>query len=125
MLFNNTLYTAFTTVEAKSFNEAFCAEFMLGLIPEFDNLYQLNEYERRTIGVPHLILTIIYNNEIVGFKKPKGSIVIYNTHGVHRAKPSKDKSLVRKSLFFQVDFLETLLDYLKRHQLISFRNRSF
>jgi len=44
-----------------------------------------------------------YKNEIVGFKKPKGSIVIYNTHGVHRAKPSKDKKLVRKSLFFQVD----------------------
>ena len=44
-----------------------------------------------------------YKNEIVGFKKQKGTIVIYNTHGVHRAKPSKDKKLVRKSLFFQVD----------------------
>ena len=44
-----------------------------------------------------------YKNDIVGFKKPRGSIVIYNTHGVHRAKPSKNKNLVRKSLFFQVD----------------------
>tara|TARA_B100000446_G_C10454413_1_gene306461 strand:+ start:28 stop:462 length:435 start_codon:yes stop_codon:yes gene_type:complete len=37
-------------------------------IPEFDNPYKLNEYGHRTIGVMHLILTIIYNNEIVGFK---------------------------------------------------------
>ena len=37
-------------------------------IPEFDNPYKLNEYEYRTIGVSHLILTIIYNNETVGFK---------------------------------------------------------
>ena len=37
-------------------------------IPEFDNPYKLNEYEHRTIGVAHLILTIIYNNETVGFK---------------------------------------------------------
>ena len=44
-----------------------------------------------------------FANDIVSFKKPKGSIVIYNTHGVHRAKPSKNKKLIRKSLFFQVD----------------------
>ena len=37
-------------------------------IPEFDNPYKLNEYGHRTIGVVHLILTIIYNNETVGFK---------------------------------------------------------
>ena len=37
-------------------------------IPEFDNPYKLNEYGHRTIGVMHLILTIIYNNKIVGFK---------------------------------------------------------
>ena len=44
-----------------------------------------------------------FANDIVSFKKPKGSIVIYNTHGVHRAKPSTNKNLIRKSLFFQVD----------------------
>ncbi len=37
------------------------------------------------------------------FKKPRGSIVIYNTFGIHKAKPTKDKNFVRKSLFFQVD----------------------
>ena len=44
-----------------------------------------------------------YSNDIVGFKKPKGSIVIYNTFGVHRAKPTSNKNFVRKTLFFQVD----------------------
>ena len=44
-----------------------------------------------------------YKDDIVSFKKPKGSIVIYNTFGVHRAKPSLNKKMVRKSLFFQVD----------------------
>jgi len=41
--------------------------------------------------------------DIVGFKNPRGSLVIYNSHGVHRAKPSANKNLIRKSLFFQVD----------------------
>lgn len=44
-----------------------------------------------------------YKDKIISFKKPKGSIVIYNTYGIHRAKPVKDKSYLRKSLFFQVD----------------------
>lgn len=44
-----------------------------------------------------------FSKDIVGFKKPKGSIIIYDTFGIHRAKPSKDKNFVRKSLFFQVD----------------------
>ena len=44
-----------------------------------------------------------FSKDIVGFKKPKGSILIYNTFGIHRAKPTKNKKFVRKSLFFQVD----------------------
>ena len=44
-----------------------------------------------------------FSKDIVGFKKPKGSIVIYNSFGVHRAKPSKNKDFVRKTLFIQVD----------------------
>lgn len=44
-----------------------------------------------------------YSDKIISFKKPKGSIVIYNTYGIHRAKPVKDKNYLRKSLFFQVD----------------------
>ena len=44
-----------------------------------------------------------FSKDIVGFKKPKGSLLIYNTFGIHRAKPTKNKNFVRKSLFFQVD----------------------
>lgn len=44
-----------------------------------------------------------YKDKIVSFKKPKGSIVIYNTYGIHRAKPVTDLSYIRRSLFFQVD----------------------
>ena len=40
---------------------------------------------------------------VQSFKMPKGSIIIYNTHGIHRAKPSNSSDFVRKSLFFQVD----------------------
>jgi ectoine hydroxylase-related dioxygenase (phytanoyl-CoA dioxygenase family) len=44
-----------------------------------------------------------YSKDVVGFKKPKGTIIIYNTFGVHRAKPTKNKNFVRKSLFIQVN----------------------
>jgi len=44
-----------------------------------------------------------YSNDIRSFKGSKGSLIIYNTYGVHRAKPSRNSSLVRKSVFFQVD----------------------
>jgi ectoine hydroxylase-related dioxygenase (phytanoyl-CoA dioxygenase family) len=44
-----------------------------------------------------------YGNLVRSFKMPRGSIVIYNTYGIHRAKPVRAKGFVRKSLFFQVD----------------------
>ncbi len=44
-----------------------------------------------------------YANDIVGFKKPRGSILIYNTCGIHRAKPTKNKKFKRRTLFFQVE----------------------
>lgn len=41
---------------------------------------------------------------IISFKGKKGSLIIYNTAGIHRAKPAiNKKSHIRKSLFFQVD----------------------
>ena len=42
-------------------------------------------------------------DKIKSFKMPKGSVIIYNTHGIHRAKPAENSNFVRKSLFFQVD----------------------
>lgn len=44
-----------------------------------------------------------YGNDIVGFKGKKGTVLIYNSWGVHRAKPTANKDLVRKTLFFQVE----------------------
>jgi ectoine hydroxylase-related dioxygenase (phytanoyl-CoA dioxygenase family) len=45
-----------------------------------------------------------YNDDIISFKGKKGSIVIYNTKGIHRAKKIQANSkFIRKSLFFQID----------------------
>ena len=44
-----------------------------------------------------------FRDKIVSFKKKKGSVIIYNTFGIHRAKPTKNKKFVRKSLFIQID----------------------
>ncbi|WP_250479465.1 MULTISPECIES: phytanoyl-CoA dioxygenase family protein [unclassified Caballeronia] len=42
-------------------------------------------------------------SDVKSFKMPRGSLVIYNTYGIHRARPVTDKNFVRKSVFFQVD----------------------
>ena len=45
-----------------------------------------------------------FKNDFASFKGTKGDLVIYNTYGIHRAKPVIDnKNFVRKSLFFQID----------------------
>ncbi len=41
--------------------------------------------------------------DIVSFKASAGAVVIYDTYGIHRAKPVTKSNFVRKSLFFQVD----------------------
>lgn len=44
-----------------------------------------------------------YSEKIKNFKFPSGSLIIYDTYGIHRAKPVFDKNFIRKSVFFQVD----------------------
>lgn len=44
-----------------------------------------------------------FKKDVVGFKGKKGTILIYNSWGVHRAKPTSNKNFVRKTLFFQVE----------------------
>jgi len=44
-----------------------------------------------------------YQKDITGLKGKKGTILIYNSWGVHRAKPTHNTSFVRKTLFFQVE----------------------
>jgi len=70
-----------------------------------------------------------YKDKIVSFKKNAGGIIIYNTYGIHRAKPTKNSNFVRKSLFLQIDenlniatpiyikteFLDNLNDKLKTY----------
>ena len=57
---------------------------------------KFNDYNHDYISKNH-------SSDIVGFKKPKGSIIIYNTRGVHRAKPTNDKNFVRKSILLRID----------------------
>tara|TARA_B110001450_G_C17660078_1_gene496812 strand:- start:1857 stop:2795 length:939 start_codon:yes stop_codon:yes gene_type:complete len=44
-----------------------------------------------------------YKDKVRDFKLPSGSMVIYNTYGIHRAKPVFNKNFVRKSVFTQID----------------------
>ena len=57
---------------------------------------KFNDYKIEYINENH-------KDNIIGFKKPKGSIIIYNTHGIHRAKPSSQKGFVRKNILLRVD----------------------
>ena len=44
-----------------------------------------------------------HKKDLVGFKGKKGTLLIYNSWGVHRAKPTSNINFVRKTLFFQVE----------------------
>jgi hypothetical protein len=44
-----------------------------------------------------------YKDKVKDFKLASGSLIIYNTYGIHRAKPVSNKKFIRKSVFFQVD----------------------
>jgi len=43
------------------------------------------------------------SRDILSFKGRAGTVVIYDTYGIHRAKPVTGNDFVRKSLFWQVD----------------------
>ncbi|MDZ8055058.1 MAG: phytanoyl-CoA dioxygenase family protein [Aulosira sp. ZfuVER01] len=44
-----------------------------------------------------------YQQEILSFPMKKGTIIVCDIHGVHRAEPFQDKKYIRTSLLFQVD----------------------
>jgi hypothetical protein len=54
-----------------------------------------------------------FGDKVRSFRMPAGSLVVYDTYGIHRARPIVSRSFVRKSIFFQVDqsdrFAEKLL----------------
>lgn len=62
----------------------------------WSNTKAYNDYSDDYISKNHA-------DKIRSFKGNRGSLIIYNTYGVHRAKPSNDPLLIRKSVFFQVD----------------------
>jgi hypothetical protein len=41
--------------------------------------------------------------DVISFKGAAGTLVVYDTYGIHRAKPVTDADFVRKSLFWQID----------------------
>ncbi len=44
-----------------------------------------------------------FKDKIISFKGNAGSIIIYDTWHLHRAKPIKNRSFIRKSIFMQID----------------------
>jgi len=46
-----------------------------------------------------------YKHLVKSFNMPKGSLIIYDVRGIHRAEPFVNKNFIRKSLYFQVDNL--------------------
>ncbi len=84
--------------------------FILYVNDVFDGEFQLisNSYKDRKSGewsynYTNKYIEDTYSERIETFNMPAGSIVIYDTYGIHRAKPIVTKGFTRKSIFFQVD----------------------
>ena len=52
---------------------------------------------------PDAFIDRMHGKDVVSFKAPRGTLLVYDTYGIHRARPVKDANFVRKSMFFQVD----------------------
>jgi hypothetical protein len=94
--------------------------FILYINDVHDGEFQLvsDSYNQRKSGT----WSYTYTNEYIerefadrirSFRMPAGSLIVYDTYGIHRAKPIVSRTFVRKSIFFQVDqsddFAEKLL----------------
>ncbi len=44
-----------------------------------------------------------FKKDIITLPMPKGSIIVCDIHGIHRAEPVQDKNFIRNTLLFQVD----------------------
>lgn len=84
--------------------------FILYVNDVFDGEFQLvtgSYKERKTGSWPYNYTNHYidenYGTKIKSFAMPAGSIIIYDTYGIHRAKPIVTKGYTRKSIFFQVD----------------------
>ena len=72
------------------------AEWIQPVVDKFSNKFDSPEITNEFIDKN-------YSKLIKSFKLPKGSLLIYDATGIHRAKPFKNNKYVRKSLYFQVD----------------------
>jgi hypothetical protein len=75
-----------------------------------DGEFQLvaNSFKDRKVGIwsynyTNKFIEDTFSSKIKSFKMPAGSIIVYDTYGIHRAKPIISRSFIRKSIFFQVD----------------------
>lgn len=80
-------------------NDVFDGEFQL--IKE-TNLKE-NHQERKLNYNSDKFVDENFANKIISFKGKAGSIIIYDTWHLHRAKPIKNKTFARKSIFMQID----------------------
>ena len=77
----------------------------------FDGEFQLikdtnlkeNHSERKLNYSSDKFIDENFKDKIVSFKGKAGSIIIYDTWHLHRAKPIKNKKFTRKSIFMQID----------------------
>ena len=84
--------------------------FILYVNDVFDGEFQLvlGSYEERrqgqwTYNYTNDYIEKNYASRVKSFAMPAGSIVVYDTYGIHRAKPIVTNGYTRKSIFFQVD----------------------
>jgi hypothetical protein len=84
--------------------------FIIYINDVFDGEFQLikgTNKERKEIGgtynYTNKLIQENYSKQIETFSMKAGSIIIYDTFHIHRAKPILDKKYVRKSIFFQID----------------------
>ncbi len=79
-------------------NDVFDGEFQL-----IEGTYKERKKEKGTYNYTNKLIEENYSDQIKSFSMPAGSIIIYDTFHIHRAKPIKNKNFVRKSIFFQID----------------------
>lgn len=79
-------------------NDVFDGEFQL-----IQNTNLEKDISQRTINYTDAFVDKNYKSQIRNFKMKKGSIIIYDSWHIHRAKPISNSKYKRKSIFFQVD----------------------
>lgn len=79
-------------------NDVFDGEFQL---IEGTNLE--NNLDERNYNYSDKFVNEKFGDKIKSFKLKAGSIIIYDSWHLHRAKPIENKNFTRKSIFFQVD----------------------